>query len=158
MLHAHTAALDKHDAAHPMIHTVWRPPCTPLLPAQAHKPIAASLRLFADADNFPILVHCVHGKDRTGLIAMLLLGLLDVDSQVRPPILLSHLFRQSRAAHPMSEILGGLPSSNKAGNIYRLPHCMAGSPRLSAVRYTRRALHLPLLHLRGVAEGVDCSV
>ena len=29
------------------------------------------------------------------------------DSQVRPPILLSHLFRQSRAAHPMSEILGG---------------------------------------------------
>lgn len=37
-----------------------------------------------DAENFPILVHCVHGKDRTGLIAMLLLGLLDVDKQARP--------------------------------------------------------------------------
>ena len=49
---------------------------------QAHKPIAASLRLFADSTNFPILVHCVHGKDRTGLIAMLLLGLCDVEEQV----------------------------------------------------------------------------
>jgi hypothetical protein len=26
-----------------------------------------ALRVFADGDNYPILVHCIHGKDRTGL-------------------------------------------------------------------------------------------
>ena len=80
--------MNKHDAAKTPTsspQSAWRPPCAPLLPAQAHRPIAASLRLFADAENFPILVHCVHGKDRTGLIAMLLLGLLDVDKQACSP-------------------------------------------------------------------------
>ena len=79
--------MDKHETA------LWAAMAlTP--PAQAHKPIAASLRLFADAENFPILMHCVHGKDRTGLIAMLLLGLLDVEKQARPS-------RHCHAAHAM---------------------------------------------------------
>ena len=46
-------------------------------------PIARALRLFADSANFPILVHCVIGKDRTGLVMMLLLLLCGVDEQAR---------------------------------------------------------------------------
>jgi len=45
---------------------------------QAGVPIARALRLFADAANFPVLVHCVIGKDRTGLVMMLLLLLCGV--------------------------------------------------------------------------------
>lgn len=27
---------------------------------------AQALRVFVEADNYPILIHCIHGKDRTG--------------------------------------------------------------------------------------------
>lgn len=40
--------------------------------------IAKAMRVFVDPCNFPILIHCVHGKDRTGLIVMLLLSLCGV--------------------------------------------------------------------------------
>lgn len=43
------------------------------------RPIARALRVFADEENLPCVVHCVHGKDRTGLIVALLLRLLGVD-------------------------------------------------------------------------------
>lgn len=33
-------------------------------------------------DNWPILVHCTQGKDRTGLIVMLILFLLGVDDKI----------------------------------------------------------------------------
>ncbi|KAJ4344835.1 uncharacterized protein N0V89_012579 [Didymosphaeria variabile] len=35
--------------------------------------------VLAKGENWPVLVHCTQGKDRTGLIVMLLLFLLDVD-------------------------------------------------------------------------------
>lgn len=144
-------------------HAAWCPPCAPFLPAQAHKPIAASLRLFADAENFPILVHCVHGKDRTGLIAMLLLGLLDVDKQARPPIPRSLPFQAVMCypSHGGEESLSGAEMGfvelRKAGYMM-LPasphgrqHALVCEPQQMDGR-----LHLHLLHLRGVAEGVDC--
>ncbi|CAD7702126.1 unnamed protein product [Ostreobium quekettii] len=43
--------------------------------------IAKAIRVFADESNYPILVHCVHGKDRTGLIVMLLQSLCGVPKQ-----------------------------------------------------------------------------
>ncbi|KAJ2356180.1 hypothetical protein GGF43_002237 [Coemansia sp. RSA 2618] len=43
---------------------------------------AAVLRIFADPCAYPILFHCQHGKDRTGIIAMLLLGILGVDDHI----------------------------------------------------------------------------
>ena len=47
--------------------------------SQSMRPIARALRVFADESNLPCVVHCIHGKDRTGLIIALLLLLLGVD-------------------------------------------------------------------------------
>jgi len=38
---------------------------------------AAVMRVFAKDSSFPTLVHCAHGKDRTGVIIMLLLMICD---------------------------------------------------------------------------------
>ncbi|KAJ2776703.1 hypothetical protein H4R18_005531 [Coemansia javaensis] len=43
---------------------------------------ASVMRIFADPGAYPILFHCHHGKDRTGIVAMLLLGILGVDDQI----------------------------------------------------------------------------
>lgn len=42
----------------------------------------ATLRLLADADNLPIVIHCTAGKDRTGVATALLLMLLGVPDEV----------------------------------------------------------------------------
>ncbi|RUS19875.1 tyrosine phosphatase family-domain-containing protein [Endogone sp. FLAS-F59071] len=44
----------------------------------SNKDIVSALKLFADPDNFPVLVHCTQGKDRTGLITAFILSILDV--------------------------------------------------------------------------------
>ena len=49
---------------------------------QSKPSFAVALRLFASKENYPVLVHCIHGKDRTGLIIMLLLLLCDVPPKV----------------------------------------------------------------------------
>jgi len=43
--------------------------------------IGAALRLIAEADAAPVVVHCIAGKDRTGIVAALTLGLLGVDDE-----------------------------------------------------------------------------
>ena len=43
---------------------------------------AAVLRVIARAEDHPLVFHCAAGKDRTGLVAALVLGLLDVDSDI----------------------------------------------------------------------------
>jgi protein tyrosine/serine phosphatase len=40
--------------------------------------IADALRAYSDTSNYPILIHCTQGKDRTGLIIALVLLLLSV--------------------------------------------------------------------------------
>jgi protein-tyrosine phosphatase len=64
------------------------------------------LRVIADEQAQPVVFHCAAGKDRTGLVAMLVLGLLGVDPDViavdygltneRMPVLLER--HQARAA------------------------------------------------------------
>ena len=44
---------------------------------------AVAFRTFAEAGNYPLLVHCIHGKDRTGLVVMLLLMLCNVEMEVQ---------------------------------------------------------------------------
>lgn len=41
--------------------------------------LAAIVELLADADTYPVVVHCAVGKDRTGVVAAMLLELLGVD-------------------------------------------------------------------------------
>jgi protein tyrosine/serine phosphatase len=41
--------------------------------------IGVALRLVAEADAAPLVVHCIAGKDRTGVVAALTLSLLGVD-------------------------------------------------------------------------------
>jgi protein-tyrosine phosphatase len=43
--------------------------------------IVQSLRIVADFDNLPLVFHCSAGKDRTGLLAAILLSALGVDEQ-----------------------------------------------------------------------------
>ena len=50
---------------------------------QGKKEMAKALRVFVDPVNYPILVHCIHGKDRTGLIVMLIMLLCSVEPEVR---------------------------------------------------------------------------
>ncbi len=52
---------------------------------QSKKEIAKGLRVMTKEENFPVLVHCMHGKDRTGLLIMLLLLLCDIEAQVPTP-------------------------------------------------------------------------
>ncbi|XPS79309.1 Protein-tyrosine-phosphatase [Ascochyta lentis] len=46
------------------------------------KEIKQVFDVFADDSNWPVLVHCTQGKDRTGLIVMLLLWLTQTDDEV----------------------------------------------------------------------------
>lgn len=56
------------------------------------------MRVFVEPDNLPIVVHCIHGKDRTGLIIALVLLLVGLEeetvvldyakSEVMPPPML----------------------------------------------------------------------
>ncbi|KAJ1992105.1 hypothetical protein H4R33_001122 [Dimargaris cristalligena] len=46
------------------------------------KEIARAIKPFSYRENYPILVHCSHGKDRTGIIVALLLSLLGVDDEL----------------------------------------------------------------------------
>ncbi|HLF40548.1 MAG TPA: tyrosine-protein phosphatase [Acidimicrobiia bacterium] len=47
----------------------------------ASQQVAAVLRIIAEADTRPVVFHCVAGKDRTGVVAAVLLGLLGVSDE-----------------------------------------------------------------------------
>jgi len=45
------------------------------------EPLRAAFQVFASPENFPAVVHCTAGKDRTGVIIALVLDLLGVDAE-----------------------------------------------------------------------------
>jgi protein tyrosine/serine phosphatase len=49
-----------------------------LLTQEAAEGIGQALRLIADAEAAPLVIHCIAGKDRTGILAALTLALLGV--------------------------------------------------------------------------------
>jgi protein-tyrosine phosphatase len=53
-----------------------------LLTEEAADGIGQALRLIADEDAAPLVVHCIAGKDRTGVVSALTLALLGVDDEV----------------------------------------------------------------------------
>lgn len=47
------------------------------------KPVVVDvMKLLLDSANLPVLIHCAHGKDRTGVIVAVILGLLEVENEV----------------------------------------------------------------------------
>ncbi|KAF1949632.1 hypothetical protein CC80DRAFT_555205 [Byssothecium circinans] len=61
--------------------------------------------VLADEKNWPVIVHCTQGKDRTGLIVMLLLFLLDVDiDAIEKDYLLSEPELEAEKAERIKEI------------------------------------------------------
>ncbi|MCP3994545.1 MAG: tyrosine-protein phosphatase [bacterium] len=53
--------------------------------------LGQALRLISDADNLPLVFHCIGGKDRTGMTSLLLLALLGVGiDQIRTDYLKSN--------------------------------------------------------------------
>ena len=45
------------------------------------EPIRQAISVFADARNYPLGYHCAVGRDRTGTVTILILGLLGVDEE-----------------------------------------------------------------------------
>ncbi len=45
------------------------------------EPIRQAISVFADRDNYPLGYHCAIGRDRTGTVTILILGLLGVDEE-----------------------------------------------------------------------------
>ncbi len=43
--------------------------------------LGSALRVIANSDRLPLVFHCIGGKDRTGMTAMLLLGILGVQAE-----------------------------------------------------------------------------
>ena len=59
--------------------------------------IGEALRLIADADTAPLVVHCIAGKDRTGIVSALTLSLLGVDDDT-----IADDYTLSEAAEPQA--------------------------------------------------------
>jgi protein-tyrosine phosphatase len=73
---------------------------------QGEDSIREALAILTDASSYPAVFHCTAGRDRTGIVAAVLLGLVDVpDATIGADYVLSRepmvrMLRQLRAEHP----------------------------------------------------------
>uniref|UniRef100_A0A1D2A8L0 Tyrosine specific protein phosphatases domain-containing protein n=1 Tax=Auxenochlorella protothecoides TaxID=3075 RepID=A0A1D2A8L0_AUXPR len=84
-----------------------------ILLEKARLPLARAVRLFADKDSAPVLVHCIHGKDRTGVVTMLLLLVCDVDpgAIVEDYVRSELILRESRDNNELVSLPGHLTTN-----------------------------------------------
>lgn len=54
---------------------------TGVFPEEEAKVVADAFKVLAKEENYPVAFHCAIGRDRTGTVAVLLLGLLGVDEE-----------------------------------------------------------------------------
>jgi hypothetical protein len=78
LVHPHWAAQESADLAERTSFLVAR---YSEMAATGGDAIGDALRLIADARSAPLVVHCVAGKDRTGMVSALTLSLLGVDDE-----------------------------------------------------------------------------
>lgn len=81
--------------------------------------VAQALRVFAEEDNYPVLVHCIHGKDRTGIIVALVLHLALTDNAVDETLVtqsawVPHLMRSLRKVLTLCWSTGGAAAETAA--------------------------------------------
>jgi protein-tyrosine phosphatase len=63
---------------------------------EAQSQYAELFKLLSDADNLPLLFNCTHGKDRTGIAAVLILLAIGVsEDDARADYLLSNVYREA---------------------------------------------------------------
>jgi protein-tyrosine phosphatase len=102
--------------------------------------IRAALEVIADADSAPLAFHCKSGKDRTGIIAALILTLMGVpETQIVADYALTEQFRP--------RFLADWEAQNRAGTALPL--------RTHAFRAPARAMELFLLEL---ARDYGCAL
>ncbi|MGE0728933.1 MAG: tyrosine-protein phosphatase [Acidimicrobiia bacterium] len=63
--------------------------------------LAEAFSLIAEPDNHPLVFHCAAGKDRTGILAAMLLGLLGVDDDT---IVADYALSQANMARALEKI------------------------------------------------------
>ena len=56
--------------------------------------VASIMRLLLKDSNIPMVIHCTHGKDRTGMVVAMILGCLEVEDE-----LIVHDYAQSEVGH-----------------------------------------------------------
>ncbi len=77
---------------------------------QYSKRIIEALEILADPANYPLLFHCAAGKDRTGILAAIMLGLLNVvdDDIVTDYILSATSMLELRKRWKPDSLMGGM--------------------------------------------------
>ena len=71
----------------------------------SHQELRKFFDVLGKPDNYPLLIHCTQGKDRTGLTVLLILALLHVDAQwIQTDYLMSEKELEPEKEERMKEI------------------------------------------------------
>lgn len=116
--------------------------------------ILSVFRLLADEKNYPVMIHCTQGKDRTGLIVLLLLSMLDVPVAA---IAADYRASESELEVEMEERLGEL---RKGGLEADFARCLTGFVEAVVVEIekTYGGIERYLNEKVGVDEGMQRKI
>ena len=108
--------------------------------------------MFVDEDNYPVLVHCIHGKDRTGLIVMLIMLLCSVEPEVGPLLTCNnplHHLETSQTLLLSQFLLGTMVADCRVQHTARIAMVGTATARtaVAGVAMQHIALRTALLHL-----------